>query len=346
MPSNGELASGARELVRAAFAREGTPDRGWLAALVARARETLSAEGVSLRPRAPDGRPGGLLRLSRDMPTIVVPDLHARGGFMLSLLEAPLPEGGVVHDALAAGKLQILCLGDGFHAEARAADRWRRAYEEFLGGYRERRAMDEEMGESLSLMEMVMVCKIAYPERFHFLKGNHENVLDAEGGGNHSFGKFAEEGAMVAEYMARFYGPELTVSYAAFENALPLFAVGGRFLASHAEPVRAFSDEELIDAPNRPEVILGLTWTDNGAADPLAVPGLLDRLLPGDPDARYFTGHRPVPMRRRYRERSDGRHLQIHAPDSYNVAWVMPDRPFDKDLDIGAVRDLSSGFKY
>jgi len=251
-----------------------------------------------------------------------------------------------IGDALAAGKLQILCLGDGFHAEARAAERWSRAYEEYIGGYRERRAMDEEMRESLSLMEMVMACKIAYPERFHFLKGNHENVLDEEGGGNHSFGKFAEEGAMVAEYMERFYGPELTAGYAAFENALPLFAAGGRFLASHAEPARAFSEEELIDAPNRPEVILGLTWTDNGAADPGAVPGLLDRFLPGDPDARYFTGHRPVPMRKRYRERSGGRHLQIHAPDSYNVAWVMPDRPFDKDLDIGAIRDLSSGFNY
>ncbi|PKL25124.1 MAG: hypothetical protein CVV47_07525 [Spirochaetae bacterium HGW-Spirochaetae-3] len=346
MPSNGEGSASARELVRAAFARKALPDGAWLAALVGRARETLGRESESLRPAALDGRPGGLLRLPRGIATIVVPDLHARGGFVLSLLETSLPEGGAVIDALAAGKLQILCLGDGFHAEARAAERWKRAYGEFLGGYREKQAMDEEMGESLSLMEMIMICKIAYPDRFHFLKGNHENVLDEEGDGNHSFGKFAEEGAMVAEYMTRFYGPELTAAYAAFEKDLPLFAAGGRFLASHAEPARAFSDEELTDAPNRPDVILGLTWTDNGAADPGAVPGLLDRFLPDDPDARYFTGHRPVPMRKRYRERSGGRHLQIHAPDSYNVAWVMPDRPFDKDLDIGAIRDLSSSFKF
>lgn len=332
----------ARERLRESFLRPGRPDRDRLRAVVEAAAGALAAEPAERRPPASDGRPGGLVRLLSGVPTIVVPDLHARGAFILSLAAMPLPDGGDICGALAEGALQVLCLGDGFHAEARAAGRWRDAYREFLGGYTESTAMDDEMRESLSLMEMVMILKAAFPRAFHFLKGNHENVLDEEGDGNHSFGKFAEEGAMVAEYMLGAYGRELTESYAAFEKALPLFAVGDRFLASHAEPARAYSDEELVDAPNRPEVILGLTWTDNGAAEPGAVGALLDRILPNVPDARYITGHRPVPAPLRYLERSDGRHLQIHAPDSFNVAWVMPDRALAPELDVGAIPDISS----
>lgn len=331
-----------RERLLESFTRPGRPDGERLRDVVEAAREALAAEPPERRPQASDGAPGGLVRLLPGVPTVVVPDLHARGAFLLSLAALRLPGGGDACAALAEGALQVLCLGDGFHAEARAAARWREAYREFLGGYRESAAMDAEMRESLSLMEMVMVLKAAFPAGFHFLKGNHENVLDEEGGGNHSFGKFAEEGAMVAEYMLGAYGRELTESYAAFEKALPLFAVGGRFLASHAEPARAYSDEELVDAPNRPEVILGLTWTDNGAAEPGAAGALLDRLLPDVPDARYITGHRPVPAPLRYLERSGGRHLQIHAPDSFNVAWVMPDRALVPELDVGAIPDISS----
>lgn len=332
----------ARERLRESFLRPGRIDGDRLGELVEATRETLGSEPADRRPPASDGGPGGLVRLLPGVPTVVVPDLHARGGFLLSLAAMRLPGGGDACGALADGALQVLCLGDGFHAEARAAGRWREAYREFLGGYRETAAMDGEMRESLSLMEMVMLLKTTFPLTFHFLKGNHENVLDEEGDGNHSFGKFAEEGAMVAEYMLRAYGRELTESYAAFEKALPLFAVGDRFLASHAEPARAFSDEELVDAPILPEVILGLTWTDNGAAEPDAVGALLDRLLPGVPDARYVTGHRPVPAPLRYLERSGGRHLQIHAPDSFNVAWVMPDRALVPELDVGTIPDISS----
>ena len=93
------------------------------------------------------------------------------------------------------------------------------------------------MRESLGLMEMVMECKSAFPGRFHFLKGNHENIANEEGGGNHPFVKFALEGFMVADYMRlllrrRRSWPATT----SFEKELPLLAVGSGFLASHAEP--------------------------------------------------------------------------------------------------------------
>jgi len=327
-----------RDPMVTAFQRRVPPPAEGYAALVEAAAASLSAEPPSIRPADSRGLPGGLVRLDPGLPTIVVPDLHARTGFILSVLGCRLPGGGTIRDALAAGQLQVLCLGDGFHAEARAIDRWKVAYAEYQGGFRDHAAMDEEMTESMALMEMVMLSKLWFPRHFHFLKGNHENVLNEEGNGNHPFRKFVLEGDMVRTWMEMSYGRDFMERYAAFEHSLPLFAVGGRFLASHAEPERPYSEEELIDALSLPEVTLGLTWTDNGAADPDSVRDLLARFLPDVGRPRYFTGHRTVPGL--YRERSDGAHLQIHNPAKYVVAWAMPDRDVDPALDIGEMRDI------
>jgi len=330
----------AREAVLAAFLRRGLPDRDEYLARVDAASAALDSEGGPCRPPDSRGLPGGLVRLAGDIPTILLPDLHARVDFLASVLLQPLPEGQTVLDAMGEGALQILCLGDGFHAEARALERWKRAYQEFAGGYRKHKAMDQEMRESLGLMEMVLVCKSAFPGRFHFLKGNHENVLNEEGNGNHPFRKFALEGMMVTSWLEKFYGRDFLERYAGFEKRLPLFAAGPRFLASHAEPREPYSEQELIDARMDPETVLGLTWTDNGAADPRAVSELLARFHPGIPGARYFTGHRTI--RGAYRELSGGLHLQIHNPDRFVVAWIMPNRDFDPEHDMGEMRDISS----
>ena len=328
-----------RESILKVFLRRTLPESEKYQERVDAAIAALDSESPPSRPLDSLGRPGSLIRLAPDIPTVIVPDLHARTDFLASLLLQSQPDGRTVLDALDTGTLQILCLGDGFHAEARAAQRWKKAWEEFSGGYRRRVAMKAEMRESLALMEMVMICKAAFPARFHFLKGNHENVLNEEGEGNHPFRKFAAEGIMVAGFLEMFYGRDFLDRYAAFEKRLPLFAVGPRFLASHAEPREPYPEEALIDARLDPEVVLGLTWTDNGEAEPSSVSALLDRYHPGNPKARYFTGHRPV--RGSYRELSGGRHLQIHNPDRFLVAWVMPNRDFDPELDIGDIRNIS-----
>lgn len=328
-----------RDSIVRAFLREKPPPAGEYQALAEAATAVLSGEPAAIRPVDARDLPGGIVRLDPDLPTIIVPDLHARTGFFLSLMESPLPGGATVSNALAAGELQMLCLGDGFHAESRAIDRWRSAYDEFIDGYTDSPAMDREMAESMGLMEMVMLSKLAFPDRFHFLKGNHENVLNEEGNGNHAFRKFVLEGEMVATYLSRFYGEAFMERYAAFERNLPLFAIGSRFLASHAEPERPYSESELVNARLDPDVVLGLTWTDNGAAEPGSIFALLSRFLPDLERPRYFTGHRTISGL--YRERSGGYHLQIHNPGKYVVAWAMPDRDIEPDLDIGEIRDIS-----
>jgi hypothetical protein len=201
--------------------------------------------------------------------------------------------------------------------------------------------MDQEMWESLSLMQMVMYCKIACPEYFHFLKGNHENILNEEGAGNHPFGKFTYEGEIVKEYIQIFYGEEFLYTYSGFEKSLPLLAIGDRFLASHAEPFDVYLEEEIINMRIHPEVIYGLTWTDNDGANEGSVEGMLKHYLPSVKEAVYFGGHRVVTDL--YQVRAKGKYIQFHNPDRWTVAKVMPETPFDPEKDFVEISPNKGG---
>jgi hypothetical protein len=279
-----------------------------------------------------------VVRLAPGLPTLLVPDLHARLDFFLGLLEWKAGGELSVLQSLEEGGLQVLCLGDGMHAEARAAGRWKAAQREFADGFRRHSHMDEEMRESLGLMQMVMECKSAFPGRFHFLKGNHENIANEEGGGNHPFVKFALEGFMVADYMRLFYGGEVLASHYEFEKQLPLLAVGSSFLASHAEPARFFPFEQVVAYRDDPQVVLGLTWTGDEEAEADSVRRMLEHYLGSGDDAYYFGGHRPV---RGFNLRADGRYVQIHDPERWVLALLPADgliEPQRDILDIGEVR--------
>jgi hypothetical protein len=305
-----------------------------------RARRVLAEEPPEVRPADPRGLPGGVVRLALEMPTLLVPDLHARLDFFLGLLEWRPAGGASVLERLGEGSLQVLCLGDGMHAEARAARRWKAAQREFADGYRRHPRMDEEMRESLGLMQMVMECKSAYSSSFHFLKGNHENIANEEGGGNHPFVKFALEGFMVADYMRRFYGEEILAGHYEFEKQLPLLAVGNGFLASHAEPAEFYPWERVVAFRDDPQVVLGLTWTSDGEAEADSVRRMLEHYLGEAERTYYFGGHRPV--RGGYGLRADGRYVQLHDPERWVLALLPADgriEPQRDILDIGEVRE-------
>ncbi len=316
------------------FHRDGPPEAVALGEAIAGTLETLENESPRLRPPDDDGKPGGLVFLDPGLPTIVVPDLHARMDFFLAVLGSMAEEGCRTLELLDAGRLQVVCLGDGVHAEGRAAQRWRAAHAEFLDEYRAHRNMDEEMRESLGVMEMVMEVKRRYPSRFHFLKGNHENIANESGGGNLPFRKFALEGAMVLAYMRQFYGPLLLGQYARMEKELPLLVVGPGFLLSHAEPAEFYAPHRVIGFRNDPDVVLGLTWTDNDEAEPGSVESMLRYYL-GEEAARtafYLGGHRPAVGS--YKLRAGGKYVQIHDPERFVIAHLSPGGPFELDRDV------------
>lgn len=321
-----------REKLEDIASRPDLPGREAYLHLLERTITVLEHENRTMRPSDSTGLSGALVYLNRDIPTVILPDLHGRGGFFSRVMNAQVTGEATVIESLQTGGIQVLCLGDGFHSERRGLNRWLRAFDEYTQSYARHDSMDEEMRESLSLMEMVMECKCAFPENFHFLKGNHENVLNEEGNGNHAFRKFSHEGEMVREYIQKFYGDEFLEIYAIFEKRLPLFAVGNHFLASHAEPGTFYSEEELIEGRNLPEVVLGLTWTNNGEAAEGSVRMMLEHYLGNAEGAVYFGGHRPVPDR--FLLRAEKKYVQIHNPERGNIVVMMPDRPFDPEQDI------------
>jgi hypothetical protein len=318
----------------AIFRRASPPEPDTFAEAIARALERLENESPRFRPPDDKGKPGGLVFLDPGLPTIVVPDLHARMDFFLAVLGYEAEEGCRTIDLLEADRIQVVCLGDGVHAEGRAVRRWQAALEEFLEEYREHRNMDDEMRESLGVMEMVMEIKRHYPARFHFLKGNHENITNESGGGNLPFRKFALEGAMVLSYMRQFYGPIILGQYARFEKELPLLVVGPGFLLSHAEPARFYPPQRVIGFRGDSEVVEGLTWTDNDAAEPGSVESMLRCYLGEEvaDKALYLGGHRPAVGS--YKLRAGGKYVQIHDPDAFVIAHLPSGRPIEPGRDI------------
>lgn len=325
------------ERLREIYARREPPEQGSYLSLLRAVQEILGTEPENVRPADPEGNPGGLVLLDRELPTVVVPDLHARMDFFLGVLDWEAEEGRKTIDLLADGRLQVVCLGDGVHSEGRAARRWRAALDEFQEEYRVHASMDAEMRESLGVMGMVMEVKRSFPGRFHFLKGNHENITNELGDGNFPFRKFALEGMMTLDYMERFYGEETVRAYALFEKALPLLAVGRGFLISHAEPGAFFERERIVAYRQHPEVVSGLTWTDNDEAEPGSVQRMLDSYLGEEEGSRgfYFTGHRPVSGR--FRLRADGRLVQIHDPERFMIAHLPGTAEIDPKRNVRTI---------
>lgn len=310
--------------------RNTIPEPDHFSNLVAHMVDVLQFEESTTRPRDSSGRPGGLINLRSDLPTLLVPDLHARRGLIVAILQHEI-DGISVAALLQKKELQMVCLGDGLHSENDTTARWRQAYGEFAGNFSEHDIMDEEMCEGLGLMEMIFQLKIAFPQHFHFLKGNHENILNEEADGNIPFMKKALEGAMVRSYFSVFYGDRLLHIYAGMEKNLPLLARGGSFLVSHAEPKRVYSSGDVIEYRSHPDVIFGLTWTPDDVADEKNVEVMLESYLPGK-GRWYFAGHRNISGR--YRQKYNGRFIQIHNRTRYQVAYVPCDRLFEPSQDI------------
>ncbi len=318
--------------LKAIAARRNIPDENAYLDLVKRSTDLLRHEPAEFRPLDSGGVSGGLLLFTDGIPTLIVPDIHGRTDFFLKVLEYQIFPNKKLLEALAAGTARLLCLGDAFHAEDRARKRWDRAYQLFLSGNPVNRPMMQEMAENFALMEMIMRCKCAFPKYVHFLKGNHENILNEEGNGNHPFRKFAEEGEMVREFVIHQYGEGFLKTCDLLEKSFPLCAVGERFIASHAEPARFYAKDELINSWKYLDVILGLSWTGNDAAAEGSVDEMLSEYLPSVPDALYFGGHRPVPGI--FALRAGNRFVQINNPKRNIIAVIPSDRKFNLKTDI------------
>ncbi|MDC7221487.1 MAG: metallophosphoesterase [Spirochaetales bacterium] len=297
------------------------PPRDQLEDLVASVTFLLNNENPLVRPLDEDEISGGLIVLREDIPTLVIPDIHGRRDFVMNFLNWNYGPGPVL-EGLIKDELQVVCVGDGFHTEKRGALRWQEAFQEYALGFKRHRHMDREMADSMGVMAMIMLLKRSFPDNFHFLKGNHENIKNENNHSDRSFGKYAYEGAMVREWVEIFLGEEFLDEWSAFEQSLPLFVIGENFLVSHAEPLKFHSREEIVNFREDRTVSFDFSWTGNDQSEPGTVEAMLKEYLPGKEKTFYFGGHRPV--QNLFQTRAGGRYVQIHNPEKDIVALLEP----------------------
>lgn len=317
------------------------PPHDDLLSLVDEGITVLEHESEDYRKRydfSGDKKSGGLLDFTamESLPLVVVPDLHARCDFFMHLMQFPLKDVDslTVLDALRQGRIRVVCVGDLFHSERRGRERWLLAWDAYERGDYASPEMSDEMRENLLLFQMVLRVKEAFPSCFHFLKGNHENILNEGGRGNYPFRKFADEGNMVYDFMAAQYGDAVLHVMSLWEHSLPLCALFPNCVVSHAEPKSVYTREEIIAYEKNPAMVLGLTWTANDEAETGSVEQNLRNLLGEEntKDAVWLSGHRPV--KERYALRQDGRLVQIHNPDREQIAVVLPGKRFEPETDV------------
>ena len=324
------------------------PSHDFIFELLNSAVSVIENEITYYRKASSSKTPGGLLDfLQNPLPTIIVPDLHARTYFLKNIFDYKLPngflpddfEGTTVLDGIKAGKLRIICIGDAMHSELRGRQRWLDALNEFKNNVVNGPQMTSEMLENLWILAMILDAKITFPEHFHFLKGNHENIMNDRGGGDYPFCKFANEGEMVYSFVKKVYGDDILMLTSCFEKALPLVAVLDNCVISHAEPVIHFSQEEVINGLNNEEVVTGLTWTPNDAAQEGSVVSMLKEFTKKDDlsNIKYFAGHRPVTGN--YYLRQNGYFVQIHNPEKQNIVLIYTNKDINLEEDIKTISE-------
>ncbi len=340
MMSDEELAA-LEETIRSYCGRNSLPSENELTELLDTTISTLEEEDTSYRPLADDGNAGGLLEFRENsLPLVIVPDLHARQDFLPSLLSCSFDGLPPLLSALNQNLVRVICVGDGVHTEIPQLvyERWWQSYEHWLDGNIDCPTMRQEMQECFATIMTVMALKNAFPAQFHFLKGNHENILNKNSGGDYAFRKYVQEGEMVRDFVRTVYSDVVLHLLSCYEGLLPIVAIFNKLGISHAEPGRAYSRQQIINYHSDDNVILDFTWTANDAAEEQSVVRQFS-LLGGKPekgDVLWIGGHRPVEGK--YSLRQDGAYVQIHNPFEMNVAFVRPEKGFDPQTDIISIR--------
>jgi hypothetical protein len=298
---------------------------------------------------------GSLLHL-HDLPTIIVPDIHARREMLIAILRAQFVvgpfSGQQVFELLEQGHINVVCVGDIVHSEERYH------WVINLDGQWTPELLDEEMVRSLGAGAMVMYLKLQFPNHFYCLRGNHDDMAAEMGPYRKYVGvKRDEQGELVLVdgrpvvagkgesgivkdwVLAREgWGQAFLDVWTQFERALPLFAQGSYYVVTHTLPLVPLSAAALQD-PSRPREVIAQLTSSRGL-NRAAIDETLTDLGIKNSVRRWFYGHTPVPVEKnsgKYEEDLDGLVIRLNNPEQYILAYVPAssnERYFDPERDV------------
>lgn len=298
----------------------------------------------------------GIARLV-DLPTIILPDLHARRALLVDVLGTQLSGGPYagrqVFELLQQGLLNVVCVGDIVHSEERV--HWVTNDD----GAWSAELLDREMVRSLGAGAMIMYLKTQYPVHFHCLRGNHDDIA---GEMAKDFRKFVGlkyendepvlvegrpvvtgdkgESKLVREWVLsrEGWGQEFLETWARFESALPLLAQASYYLISHTLPLLPLAEAEIRDPQRGCEISRELT--SNRGVNEAAIHETLANLNLQETIQRWFYGHSRVPPEingGKYEESLDGLVVRLNNPKQHVFAYVPAARDeqrFDPARDV------------
>lgn len=210
--------------------------------------EILQNEPENIRPKDKNNNPGALVELKKDIPTILIPDLHGQREILYKILTTKNKEGKTNLERFINAEVQIVVLGDAVHTETRL-DEQQEAQEKLKQNNKQEASqlLDKEIADSFGTVMMLMKLKELNPENFHYLRGDHEVQKETYA----SVGKLHHgpvlQSSLVKFYFENQYGKDFLDKYDKFEDSLPVLAIGNKFVASHTPHAIPFTKEEIIN---------------------------------------------------------------------------------------------------
>ncbi len=307
----------------------------FFADIVKAVNKLMINEDENIRPKDLNNLSGGLIDLSKvEHKVVIVPDLHARRGFIKNILKHII-DGKDILSHLGDNSVTIIFLGDGVHSEGeRALERWRKALVEYDDNYKENHYINEELRDSFNLMASTILLKLRFSNNIHFLKGNHENIKNEYNEGNYPFFKYVREGEMISEYFEEFYGRELLDEYYLFEKNMALFCVGKNFLCSHSEPGLTFNRKTVINYRKNGNLIESLTWYRSKHENRHTKEIINNFLQAHTEDVYYFAGHKHIDKDEFYKQPYNNELVFINNIEKEIVAIIDPTKDILLNRDI------------
>jgi Calcineurin-like phosphoesterase len=299
----------------------------------------------------------GLLQL-QDLPTIIIPDLHARRAMLIAILSHSIEDGPYqgqqIFELLQKGCINVLCVGDIVHSEERT---------DWVindNGDWTAELLEKEMVRSLGAGLIIMQLKVLHPIHFHCLRGNHDDIA---GELTKDFRKFVGlkfendepvflngapvltankgESVIVREWILSRedgWGPSFLELWGHFDRALPIFAKGTSYVVSHTLPQTPLLQADIKNKQRPREITLELT--SKRGTNKQAIDKTLENLDITNTVKRWFYGHTHVPSqtnRGKYEESLDGLVVRLNNQKNYVFAYVpgpIDSRDFDPKKDV------------
>ncbi len=176
------------------------------------------------------GRPGGLLELPGDPTPLILGDLHGR---LDNLLRVLCEDRWL--EALLSGRAYLLLLGDTVH--------------------RETAGELDEMDSSLLMLDCLCKLKRLLPDRFFWLRGNHESFDDRVGKGG------VPQGLLLRAEARTVRGDAYADALETLFRSLPYLACTDDFIACHAgAPLHKVNRSDLVAIHDHPDLADELLW--------------------------------------------------------------------------------------